>query len=69
MDLELRVRDLEDRATRHSDQDRTLILKLAMDEMRQLRLGEAKLTWLATQHRVYEWGDKSGKLLSWLATP
>ena len=31
-------------------------------------MDEAKLHWRATMHRVYEYGDKSGKTLYWLAT-
>ncbi|KAJ1083679.1 hypothetical protein NDU88_003834 [Pleurodeles waltl] len=43
-------------------------LVLAWSELRQISLEEAKQCWQASTGRVYEMGDKSGKLLYWLAT-
>ena len=38
-------------------------LKRATAELRRLLTGEARKIWLGTQDRIYQWGDKSSKLL------
>ncbi|KAJ1134055.1 hypothetical protein NDU88_000519 [Pleurodeles waltl] len=43
-------------------------LELRRAEFRQVSLGETQQHWQASTQRVYELGDKTGKLLYWLAT-
>lgn len=38
-------------------------LSLARQAHADLLLEEARLAWLATRSRIYQWGDKSSKLL------
>ncbi|KAJ1208814.1 hypothetical protein NDU88_004197 [Pleurodeles waltl] len=66
--LEAKILELEGRA-RHSNA--TVVqrqLVLARSELCQISLEEAKQCWQMSTGRVYEMGDKSGKLLYWLAT-
>ncbi|KAJ1216795.1 hypothetical protein NDU88_004394 [Pleurodeles waltl] len=66
--LKAKILELEGRA-RHLDAPVVQCqLALARSELRQISLEEAKQCWQALTGRVYEMGDKSGKLLYWLAT-
>lgn len=38
-------------------------LILVQQELHQYLISEAKEIWQASQHRIYQWGDKSSKML------
>ena len=66
--LELEIRQLEN--LEQADPPSNMIRRLVLlrQQLRQILLDEAKLCWRATTHKIYEHGDKSGKLLCRLAT-
>ena len=62
-ELEHKVLQLQGRLGEGEDQRALKELKQATSELRQLLTGEAKRIWMGTQDRIYNWGDKSSKLL------
>ncbi|KAJ1099550.1 hypothetical protein NDU88_004650 [Pleurodeles waltl] len=66
--LEAKILELEGQTEHLDTQAVQRQLALAWFELRQISLGEAKQCWQASTSRVYGIGDKSGKLLCWLAT-
>ncbi|KAJ1175744.1 hypothetical protein NDU88_001031 [Pleurodeles waltl] len=60
--------DLERGAWQPDGEELQRKLALLCAELRQASLAEARQCWQATTQRVYELGDKTGKLLFWLAT-
>ncbi|KAJ1197839.1 hypothetical protein NDU88_001685 [Pleurodeles waltl] len=60
---EAQIRDLEAMDGGVDARASQLQLGLAQQQYGKLLLDEAKMAWRATQSRIYQWGNKSSKLL------
>ncbi|KAJ1174348.1 hypothetical protein NDU88_006170 [Pleurodeles waltl] len=65
-DLETCIVDLEQKGER--DEADRCHLSIDRASLNQLYLRVEHTYWIATQRWIYEWGDKSSKLLYWLPT-
>lgn len=68
VDLELNISQAEAAQTTDPSDTRAHTLNLVQQEYRAYTWEEAKLKYTHTQHKIYELGDKAGKLLAWLDT-
>ena len=65
-EIESRLLECESKVADKGTPERVRQMEILRKEYQDLTTGQVKLHLLATQHRLYEAGDKAGKLLAWL---